>query len=75
MSTSLTTTKKDVGMAYVLFVFSFFGFAGLHRLYLGRVVSGLIWLFTGGLCGFGTVVDLFLLPRMVEDTNAGGEGW
>ena len=37
------------------------GVAGLHRLYLGRIVSGLIWLFTGGLFGFGTVVDLFLL--------------
>jgi len=75
MTNALTQTKKDVGLAYVLLVLSFFGIAGLHRLYLGRIVSGLIWLFTGGLCGFGTVVDLFLLPRMVEDTNAGAEGW
>lgn len=75
MSNALSRPQKDVGFAYVLLVLSFFGIAGLHRLYLGRIVSGLIWMFTGGLCGIGTLVDLFLLPRMVEDSNAGADGW
>ncbi|MFK7931208.1 MAG: TM2 domain-containing protein [Myxococcota bacterium] len=75
MSTSLIRRDKDVGISYVLLVVSFFGIAGLHRLYLGRVVSGLLWLFTGGLCGVGTLVDLFLLPTMVRDANEGGSGW
>lgn len=75
MSTALTEPRKDTGLAYVLLAISFVGLAGLHRLYLGRVVSGLLWLFTGGLCGIGTIVDLFLLPRMVDDANHGAPGW
>lgn len=75
MSTALTRPEKDVGLAYVLLAFSFFGVCGLHRLYMGRIVSGLIWLLTGGLCGLGTIVDLFLLPQMVEDTNQNKPVW
>ena len=67
--------EREVGTAYLLIIPSLFGFAGLHRFYTGRWVSGALWLVTGGLCGIGTVVDLFLLPRMVEDYNEGREVW
>ena len=46
--------------AYVLWAFT--GLLGGHRFYLGRPVSGLVWLFTAGLCGFGWIIDAFLLP-------------
>ena len=45
--------ERDTGMAYILWLASFVGLAGIHRLYMGRWVSGLIWLFTGGLCMVG----------------------
>ena len=48
-----------------------FGFCGIHRFYTGRWVSGLIWLFTGGLLFIGQLVDLFLIPAMVDDDNRG----
>ena len=48
---------------------------GSGHFYLGRWVSGLVWLFTGGLCGIGTIVDAVMLPRMVEDSNRGANGW
>ena len=36
---------------------------------LGRWVTGLIWLFTGGLFFIGAVIDLFLIPSMVQVEN------
>jgi len=57
--------------AYLLLIPSFFGVAGLHRFYLGRIGTGLIWLLTGGLLGVGTIIDLFYIPLMVREENLG----
>lgn len=43
--------------------------AGIHRFYLGRPASGVLYLVTWGFFGVGTIIDLFLIPRMVEDEN------
>lgn len=59
-----------VEMSYVLWVAGLLGVAGLHRFYNGKIVTGLIWLFTGGLLGIGQFVDLFLIPRMAEKREA-----
>lgn len=45
----------------------FLGFAGLHRIYNGKVKTGLLWLMTWGLFGVGQFVDLFLIPSMTEE--------
>ncbi len=58
---------RRVGVAYVLWFF--LGVLGVHRVYLGRVVSGVIWFLTLGLFGIGWLVDLFLIPSMVRDAN------
>lgn len=50
------------GLAYLLWCLVFVGFAGIHRFYSGRWVTGLIWVFTGGLLLIGQLVDLFLIP-------------
>ncbi len=39
----------------------FFGVLGVHRFYVGKVGTGLIYLFTGGLCGIGALYDLFCI--------------
>ena len=57
----------SVLVAYVLWLF--FGWLGIHRFYTGNVVTGLIWLFSLGLFGFGWFVDLFLVPGMVAAAN------
>ena len=46
----------------------------LQRFYVGRPVSGLVWLFTCGLFGLGWVVDFFLLSDFVEGACASAGG-
>lgn len=42
---------------------------GIHRFYCGKVVTGLLWLFTGGLFMIGWIIDFFLVPSMVREAN------
>jgi hypothetical protein len=56
----------SVRTAYILWLPSLFGIAGLQRFYLGKVGTGLIYLFTGGLFGLGTIYDAFTLPEQVR---------
>ena len=60
---------KDRQIAYILWFVCLIGFFGIHRLYLRRYVTGIIWLLTGGLLFVGQLIDLFLIPGMVEDEN------
>ena len=39
----------------------FFGVFGVHRFYVGKVGTGLLWLFTFGLFGIGWLVDIILI--------------
>ena len=59
----------SVGIAYLLWFLSCFGIFGFHRFYLGKVPSGLLWMFTGGLFGIGTIYDFFTLPSQVREAN------
>ena len=76
MSDHLTVRKgpHDLGTAYILWLAGLFGVCGIHRFYMGRWMSGILWLCTGGLCGVGQVIDLFLMRTMVRDSNRGA-GW
>jgi restriction system protein len=50
-----TSDKKKI-VAFLLCLF--FGVLGIHRFYVGRVGTGLLYLFSGGLLGIGVIVDL-----------------
>ncbi|MEM7310992.1 MAG: NINE protein [Planctomycetota bacterium] len=63
----MSSNHPTPGVAYVLWCLSFVGFAGIHRFYSGRWVTGLIWLFTGGLLCIGQIVDLFLIPDQCRE--------
>ena len=60
---------KSTTVTYLLWILGGFGVLGLHRFYLGRWVSGLIWLFTGGVFMVGSIIDLFVIPEMVRVEN------
>ena len=57
---------KSTGVAYLLWCCCFIGLFGIHRFYNGKWITGLIWVFTGGLLLIGQIVDLFLIPAMTE---------
>lgn len=62
-----TTGRYDYSVAWILQ--TFLGLFGIHRFYLGKVISGLVWLFTGGLLGIGWLVDFCTLNEQVDERN------
>jgi TM2 domain-containing membrane protein YozV/predicted transcriptional regulator len=59
----------STGIAYFLWLLSGFGALGFHRFYLGKVGTGLLWMFTGGLGMVGSIYDFFTLPSQVREAN------
>jgi len=59
----------SVGIAYLLWLISGFGALGFHRFYLGKIFTGLLWFFTGGLGMIGSIYDLITLPGQVREAN------
>jgi TM2 domain-containing membrane protein YozV len=59
----------SVGIAYLLWLLSGFGALGFHRFYLGKIPTGLLWMFTGGLSMVGAIYDFFTLPGQVREAN------
>lgn len=56
----------DILLATLL---GFLGFAGIQRFMTGQIVMGLLYFFTGGLLGIGTLVDLFTYKSIADDYN------
>lgn len=57
----------DYNIAWVLL--TFLGLFGVHRFYLGKWFSGLLYLLTGGLFLIGVVYDFWTLNRQVSEVN------
>ena len=62
------------GVAFGLWLACLFGLCGIHRFYLRKPGTGILWLLTFGLLGIGQLVDLVRLRDMVEDENILAEG-
>ena len=58
-----------MAVAYLLWTLSLVGVCGVHRFYARKPLSGVLWLLTFGFCYLGQLVDLLLMPKLVEEAN------
>ncbi|MCP9799467.1 TM2 domain-containing protein [Synechococcus sp. RedBA-s] len=61
--------RRHVAAGYLLWALALFGVCGLQRFYARKPLSGTLWLLTFGLCFIGQLVDLFLIPELVDQAN------
>lgn len=59
--------KLDYTVAWILL--TFLGLLGIHRFYMGKWLSGLIYLISGGLFGIGVLYDFWTLNGQVSEVN------
>jgi TM2 domain-containing membrane protein YozV len=60
---------KSKTTALILWLLWLVGLGGLHRIYLGKVGTGILWLLTWGVFGIGQIIDLFTLGTQVDLCN------
>ncbi len=63
-----TPGSADYSIAWILL--TFLGILGIHRFYLGKWPTGLLYLFTGGLLGAGYLYDYWTLNNQISEVNA-----
>jgi TM2 domain-containing membrane protein YozV len=57
----------DYSLAWVLL--TFLGVFGIHRFYLGKWGTGILYLFTLGLLGIGLIYDFWTLNSQISELN------
>ncbi|MBL7924721.1 MAG: TM2 domain-containing protein [Bacteroidia bacterium] len=61
--------RKDPQTIMICTLLGFIVVAGVQRFMLGQVGMGVLYLFTGGLCLIGTIVDLINYKKMTLEFN------
>ena len=59
--------ELDYSLAWILLIF--LGIFGVHRMYMGKWITGIIYLLTGGLFFLGWLYDLWTLNGQVDEIN------
>jgi TM2 domain-containing membrane protein YozV len=62
------TGRVDYTVAWVLL--TFLGLFGVHRMYMQKWFTGIIYLFTGGIFGFGYLYDFITLNNQITIVNS-----
>ena len=57
----------DYDLAWILL--TFLCFLGIHRFYMGKIFTGLLWLCTGGLFLLGVLWDFLTLNEQLSEVN------
>ena len=62
------TGSVDYTVAWVLL--TFLGLFGIHRMYMGKWISGFLYLLTAGIFGLGVLYDFLTLNEQVNLINS-----
>ncbi len=60
----------DYNTAWILL--TFLGILGIHRFYLGKWFTGVLYLLTGGIVGIGVIYDFWTLNDQIHIINSSG---
>ena len=63
-----TSGKIDYNTGWVLL--TFLGLFGIHRMYMGKWISGILYLLTGGILGIGLIYDFWTLNDQITLINS-----
>lgn len=61
--------RIDYNLCWILL--TFLGLLGVHRMYMGKWITGILYLLTGGLFGIGYIYDFWTLNNQVTEINSG----
>ncbi len=61
--------RKDPQLILLTALLGLIIVAGVHRLLIGQIGMGLLYLFTGGLCLIGTIIDLVNHQQLAFEFN------
>ncbi len=61
--------RKNPSDILLVTLLGFFGIAGIQRFMTGQIMLGLLYFFTGGFLGIGTIVDIFNYKSIANDYN------
>jgi len=65
------TSNKSRTTAALLCLLGLVGFAGFHRIYVGKIISGILYFLTLGFLWLGTIIDLVQLAMGQFTDNVG----
>ena len=69
---TFATGRLDYSVAWLLL--AFLGIFGVHRMYQGKWLTGIVYLLTGGLFLIGWLYDLCTLNGQISEINRTGAG-
>ncbi|MBX3641722.1 MAG: TM2 domain-containing protein [Rubrivivax sp.] len=62
--------RVDYSVGWILL--TFLGLLGVHRMYLGKWLTGILYLLTAGLFGLGYLYDYWTLNGQIDEINRRG---
>jgi len=60
--------RVNYNVAWILL--TFLGLFGIHRFYMGKWLTGILYLLTGGLFGLGYLYDYWTLNNQITEINS-----
>ena len=63
-------TQGDIDYDISWLLLTFLGIFGVHRIYMGKWITGIIYLLTGALLGLGYIYDYWTLNSQINELNA-----